>query len=62
MDSEFYKPRCYKSLSSSETVSNITPINSKDIKNSDELKEEDIYVQLVESFKNLLSETYSALF
>lgn len=58
MDSEFCKPRSYKSLSSSETVSIVVKEEANDLED----RQDDIYVQLVESFKNLLSETYLALF
>ena len=50
MDQEFCKPRSYKSLSSSETISEIV---SED---ENQTNSQDFYVQLVESFHNLLKE------
>ena len=56
MDKEFRKPRSYKSLSSSETISQISEEKNQANESSDQTYSEDFYVQLVESFHNLLKE------
>ena len=53
MDQEFCKPRSYKSLSSSETISEQ---KNQANESSDQNNSQDVYVQLVESFHNLLKE------
>lgn len=58
MDTEFCKPRSYKSLSSSETVSCVE--NTSVI--SQEQEFENTYIELVETFKSFFTESYSALF
>ena len=56
MDKEFRKPRSYKSLSSSETISEISLQKFQANESSDQNNSQDFYVQLVESFQNLLKE------
>ena len=56
MDKEFCKPRSYKSLSSSETISEFSEEKNQANESSDQNNSQDVYVQLVESFHNLLKE------
>ena len=56
MDQEFCKPRSYKSLSSSETISELSEEKNQANESSDQNNSQDVYVQLVESFHNLLKE------